>query len=115
MVKKRKFRTKRGHPVALLIGLHEDNAVFWRIFSKIVKPDIIIKRGRKRKFQNNKQIYNFHEEIVEKLRPIIKEGLKSVLLASPPKKEYSTEFLNHVQKHHKWLLKREKIQLFLLK
>ena len=106
MVKKRKFRTKRGHPVAILIGLHEDNAVFWRIFSESVKPDITIKRGRKRKYQDNKQVYHFHEAIVDKLRPIIKEGLKSVLLVSPPKKEYSREFLNHVRKHHKWLFKK---------
>lgn len=106
MPKKRKTRIKRGHPVAILIGLHEDNAVFWRIFSESVRPDITIKRGRKRKYQDSKQIYHFHEAIVDNLRPIIKEGLKSALLASPPKKEYSREFLNHVKKHHKWLLKK---------
>jgi len=106
MPRKRKTRIKRGHPVAILIGLHEDNAVFWRIFSESVKPDIIIKRVRKRKYQDSKQLYHFHEDIVDKLRPIIKEGLKSALLVSPPKKEYSREFLSHVQKHHKWLLKK---------
>jgi len=106
MPRKRKNRIKRGHPVAILIGLHEENAMFWRIFSEIVKPDIIIERGRKRKYQDSKQLYHFHENIVDKLRPIIKEGLKSILLVSPPKKEYSKEFLNHIQKHYKWLLKK---------
>ena len=41
MSKKKKFRKRRGHPVGLLIGLTDDSAVFWRIFSEIVKPDII--------------------------------------------------------------------------
>lgn len=106
MPKKKKYRIKRGHPVSILIGLHDDNAVFWRIFSKIIKPDIVIKRARKRKYQDGKQLYHFHEDIVNKLRLIIKEGLKSVLLVSPPKQEYSKEFLNHVQKHHRWLFKK---------
>jgi stalled ribosome rescue protein Dom34 len=106
MPRRRKSRIKRGHPIAVLIGLHEDVAVFWRIFSEIVKPDILIKRGRKRKYQDNKQLYRFHQNIVNKLRPIIKEGLRSILLVSPPKKEYSTEFMSHVKKHHKWLLKK---------
>lgn len=106
MSKKRKFRKKRGHPVGLLIGLTDNSAVFWRVFSETVKPDIIIKRGRKRRNQDEKQIYHFHEAIVDKLRPIIKEGIKSVLLASPPKKDYSKEFLEHINKHHLWLLKK---------
>ncbi len=106
MVKKRNPRIKRGYPVAILIGLHENNAIFWRVFSEIIKPDIIIKRGRKRKYQDSKQIYHFHEEIVNKLRSIIKEGLKTVILVSPPKEEYSKEFLSHIRKHHKWLFKK---------
>ena len=106
MPKKRKTRVRRGHPVSLLIGLHDDLAVFWRIFSEKIKPDIIIKRGRKRKYQNKKQLYHFHEEIINTLRPIINEGIRSVILLSPPKEEYSYEFLNHVNKHHSWLLKK---------
>ena len=108
MPKKRKTRVKRGHPVSILIGLYNDRAVFWRIFSETVRPDIIIKRGRKRKYQDNKQLYHFHEEIVDKIRSVIKEGIKSNLIVSPPKKEYSKEFLSHVKKHHSWLLKKGK-------
>ncbi|MBN1800022.1 MAG: hypothetical protein JW891_00860 [Candidatus Lokiarchaeota archaeon] len=39
------------------------------------------------------------------LRPIIKEGIRSVILFSPPKQRYSDEFLDHVTKHHPWLIK----------
>jgi len=106
MPRKNKNHVKRGHPVALLVGLHDDRAVFWKIFSEIIKPDIIIKRGRKRKNQDNKQLYHFHEDIVDKLRPIIKEGIKSALIVSPAKKAYSKEFLSHINKHHSWILKK---------
>ena len=103
---KRKKRIKRGHPIAILIGLHNNDAVFWRIFSETIRLHFKINRGRKRKNQNIKQLYHFHEEIINALRPIIKEGIRSVILLSPPKEEYSDEFLNHVNKHHSWLLKK---------
>ena len=106
MAKKRKKRVKRGHPIAILIGLHNNDAVFWRIFSETIRLHFKINRGRKRRNQNKKQLYHFHEEIINTLRPIIKEGIRSVILLSPPKEEYSEEFLNHVNKHHLWLLKK---------
>ncbi|MBY9008340.1 MAG: hypothetical protein KGD74_00580 [Candidatus Lokiarchaeota archaeon] len=106
MAKKRKKRVRRGHPIALLIGLHDNDVVFWRIFSETIRLHFKINRGRKRRNQNEKQLFHFHEEMINKLRPIIKEGIRSVILLSPPKKEYSDEFLNHVNKHHSWLLKK---------
>ena len=106
MPRRKRKRIKRGHPVALIVGIHEDRAVFWRVFSEIVRQDAIIKRNRKRKYQDNKQIYHFHEEIVDKLRPIIKEGIKNLLISSPPKSTYSNEFLKHITKHHSWMLKK---------
>jgi stalled ribosome rescue protein Dom34 len=106
MAKKRKKRTKRGHPVAILIGLHDNNAVFWRIFSETIRVHIQVNRGRKRRNQDKKQLFHFHEKIVNTLRPLIQEGIRSVILLSPPKEEYSDEFLNHVKKHHSWLSKK---------
>ncbi|TFG12601.1 MAG: hypothetical protein EU535_06055 [Promethearchaeota archaeon] len=111
MVKKRKKRVKRGHPIAILIGLHDNNAVFWRIFSETIRLYFKINRGRKRRNQDEKQLYHFHEKIINTLRPIIKEGIRSVILLSPPKEEYSDEFLNHVNKHHSWLLKKGENQV----
>ncbi len=106
MAKKRKKHVKRGHQIAILIGFHDNDAVFWKIYSENIKFHKRIKRGRKRKSQNKKHLYHFHEEIINTLRPIIKEGIRSVILLSPPKDEYSDEFLNHVNKHHSWLLKK---------
>ena len=106
MAKRRKKRQKRGHPVAILIGLHDNDAVFWRIFSETIRLHLKIHRGRKRRNQSKMQLYHFHEEIINTLRPLIKEGIRSVILLSPPKEEYSDEFLNHVNKHHSWLLRK---------
>ena len=106
MAKKRKKRGKRGHPIAILIGLHDSDAVVWRIFSETIRFHLKITRGRKRKYQDKKQIYHFHEKIINTIRPIIKEGIRSIILLSPPKEDYSDEFLNHVNKHHSWLLKK---------
>jgi len=115
MAKKRKKRPRRGHPVAVLIGLHDNDAVFWRIFSETIRPHFKISRGRKRRNQSKMQLYHFHEAIINTLRPVIKEGIRSVLLLSPPKEEYSDEFLNHVNKHHSWLLKKEDSQVIFSK
>ena len=106
MAKKRKKRAKRGHPIAILIGLHDNDAVIWRIFSETIRLHFKINRGRKRRNQNERQIYHFHEEIINALRPIFNEGIRSVILLSPPKEKYSDEFLNHVNKHHSWLIKK---------
>ena len=111
MAKKRKKRVKRGHPIAILIGLHDNDAVLWRIFSETIRLHFKINRGKKRRDQDEKQLYHFHEEIINTLRPIIKGGIRSIILLSPPKEEYSEEFLNHVNKHHAWLLKKGEKQV----
>jgi stalled ribosome rescue protein Dom34 len=115
MAKKWKRRPKRGHPIAILIGLHDNDAVFWRIFSETIRLHSKINRGRKRRNQDKKQLFHFHEEIINTLRPIINEGIRSIILLSPPKEEYSDEFLNHVNKHHSWLLKKGDNQVVISK
>ncbi|MBN1800031.1 MAG: hypothetical protein JW891_00905 [Candidatus Lokiarchaeota archaeon] len=106
MTKKRRIRSKRGHPIAVLIGLHDENAIVWRIFSEVIKHQSTVNRGRKRRNQDEKQLYRFHEELVNELRPIFEEGIRSVILLCPPKRRYSDEFLEHIRKHHAWLFKK---------
>ncbi|MBD3351737.1 MAG: hypothetical protein GF364_09655 [Candidatus Lokiarchaeota archaeon] len=106
MGRRKKRRSKRGFPVSVLVGLHEDRAVFWKIYSEKIKPEQVIKRGRKRKNQDEKQLYHFHEEIVNLLRKIIKGGIRSIVLVNSPKTEYNQEFFEHVEHHHQWMLKK---------
>jgi stalled ribosome rescue protein Dom34 len=96
---RRKRGYRRGYPVAVLIGFDGPRAVLWRVFSQVVKPHSTIKapRGSKR------ELYNFHEAVVDSLRPVLKEGVGSVIIAAPTRTSYVKEFLDHVAKHQPWM------------
>jgi stalled ribosome rescue protein Dom34 len=93
---------KRGYPVAVLVGIEQDHAALWHIFSQVAKQQQSIPLNSDRKDQ--KAIYNFHETIINALRPVLKEGVRSIIVASPPRTSYAVEFLFHVKSHHTWLL-----------
>jgi stalled ribosome rescue protein Dom34 len=92
---------KRGYPVALLLGLEEDKAILWKVFSKVVKPETTLSISGT--INNPKALYNFHEAIINALRPTLKEGVKTIILASPTRTNHAQEFINHVREHHTWL------------
>jgi stalled ribosome rescue protein Dom34 len=89
-------RRRRGYPVAVLVGLENKRAIFWNIFSNTIKA------GAVKKWVDNE--YNFFEDIVDELRPSIKQGIKTVILASEAKKKYEG-FIGHIEKHQSWMLK----------
>jgi stalled ribosome rescue protein Dom34 len=93
---------KRGYPVALLVGLEDDHAVLWQVFSHILKLHLKLKLDGKR--SDERVLYNFHEMVVEALRPVLKEGIRSILVAAPLKTTYAADFLGHVRKHHAYLI-----------
>jgi stalled ribosome rescue protein Dom34 len=92
---------KRGYPVAFLVGFNGDCAVLWSVFSNVVKPEKTLTLTGSRK--DPKALYNFHESIINALRPTLKEGVRSVILVSPARTTYAQEFLEHVRGHHTWL------------
>lgn len=104
----RKKRNKRGHPVALLVSFDEKEIHLWRIFSHSLRNYKTIKLKRKWKYSDEKQKYHYFEDTIDALRPIIKEGMKSILLAAPAKEEFSSKFMEHLEKHHRWLLKQRR-------
>ena len=87
--------------MAILTGLEETTAVIWKIFSNVAKHEKTIAMSESR--DNLKSLYNFHEAIMNTLRPILREGVRSIILASPPRTNYSQEFVRHVRQHHAWL------------
>ena len=99
---KRKQRYKRGYPVALLVGFENANAVIWHVFSHVVKLHLTLELGGKR--TDEKVLYNFHESVIETLKPMLMEGVKSVVVVAPMKTTYAEDFLEHVQKHHSYLV-----------
>ena len=99
---RRKQGYKRGYPVALLAGFESDVAVLWQVFSNIVKLHLKVNLGGKR--TDEKALYNFHESVVDALRPVFKEGIRSIVVTAPMKTTYAADFLDHVQKHHAYLV-----------
>lgn len=97
----RKKRVKRGYPVALLVGINNEKAAIWKIFSKSAKLEKFISFAELKKDQRSN--YNAYEVFINVLRPTIKEGVKSIIIATPPRSIYATEFISHIKKHHSWL------------
>lgn len=98
-------RPKRGFLIALLIGFDEKEIHTWKVYSHSLRAYNKIKMTRKWKYLDDKQKYHVIEELVNLIRSVIQDGLKSILLASPPKTDYSTKFLTHINKHHQWLVR----------
>lgn len=92
--------SKRGYPVAVLAGIEENQAVLWKIFSHVAKQEVIVELGTR---SETKAVYSFHEAILNALRPTLKEGVRSIIIASPQKTSYSQDFLSHLKGHHAWL------------
>jgi len=92
---------KRGYPVATLVGVENDHAALWQVYSQVAKhqQNIMLNDGR----NDPKMVYNFHEAVVNALRPTLKEGVRSVIVAFPARTAYGQEFLNHIKAHHAWL------------
>jgi stalled ribosome rescue protein Dom34 len=99
---KPKHGYRRGYSVALLVGLEDDRAVLWQIFSHVVKPHLTVMLDGRR--TDEKGLYNFHESVVAAFRPALNEGVRSIVVTSPVKTTYAADFLNHVRKHHTHLI-----------
>jgi stalled ribosome rescue protein Dom34 len=99
---KRRRRYRRGYPVAVLVGFKADHAVLWRIFSRVAKPSTRLELDGRR--TDDKALYNFHEQVADALKPVLKEGVKSVVVAAPARTTYTTDFMEHVRKHHRYLI-----------
>ena len=100
MNSKRGYR--RGYPVAILAGLEDDRAVLWKVFSNVVKPEKTLWLDGTS--NDPKAAYNFHESIINALRPTLKEGVRSIIIASPARTNYGQRFIDHVRGHHAWLV-----------
>ena len=101
-VVKQKRGYRRGYPVAILAGLEDDRAVLWKVYSNVVKPEKTLRLDGTR--NDPKTVYNFHESIVNALRPTLKEGVRSIILASPTRTDYAQRFIDHIRGHHAWLV-----------
>lgn len=93
-------KKKRGYPNAVLIGLGENQTTIWRIYSESGKFEKNIDLSDRR---DSKQLYNHYEMIVNNIRPLIKTGIRSIIIVNPSKTKYSTQLIDHFKKRHRWL------------
>jgi stalled ribosome rescue protein Dom34 len=93
---------RRGYAVAMLVGLEKDRAVLWKVFSNVVKLEKTVPLNGDR--VDPKALYNFHESIVNALRPTFNEGVGSYVVASPARTDYSEKLFKHIREHHAWLV-----------
>jgi len=88
--------------VALLVGFEDDHVVLWRIFSRVVKLSLRLEfEGRRTDAQ---ALYKFRESVVGALKPVLNEGVRTIVVAAPVRTTYAQDFLEHVRKHHRYLI-----------
>ena len=92
--------------MALLVGFQEHHAVLWQVFSNVAKQLLTLEIGGRRTDQ--KVMYNFHESVINALRPVLGEGVRSVIVTAPMKTTYTADFMNHVQVHHAYLVQSKR-------
>ncbi len=92
-------RGRRGYPAAILIGIDDEAAHIWLVYSESVKPGKNIGKGG----DGEKADYRFREEVIETIRALLPEGFNSVIVASEDKGRLASLFAEHVTKHHRWL------------
>jgi len=88
--------------VALLVGFEEEHAVLWQIFSRVVKLSLRVEFDGKR--TDEKVLYNFHESVVDALKPALKEGVRTIVVTAPARTTYTKDFLEHIKKHHRYMI-----------
>lgn len=77
------------------MGLDGDRATTWHVFSESVRPGVGVQGD---------DAFRLYESVVDLLRPSLKQGTKSVLVATDDEREYR-RFMGHIEKHQSWLLK----------
>jgi len=100
----RRKNKKRGFPVGVLVGFDEQVIHIWKLFSESIKKYDLISLKRKWKNSSENDLYHYFQNLLNSLRPLIDKGLKSILLVAPKGKEWPQAFLNHIKKHHRWLI-----------
>ncbi len=84
------------------MGFENDHVVLWHVFSHVVKLHLTLKLSGRRTDQSS--LYSFHESVFDALRQTLKEGVRSIIVTAPTRTTYGEDFLDHVRRHHSYLL-----------
>jgi stalled ribosome rescue protein Dom34 len=72
------------------------------VFSNVIKPLATIRLNGT--WSDRKAVYNHCESIVDSLRPVLREGVGSIVLVCPPRANYARQLVDHIHQHHVWLV-----------
>ncbi len=72
------------------MGFEDDHAVLWRIFSRVVKLSLRLELEGKR--ADEKVLYNFHESVIDALKPALKEGIRTIVVTAPARTSIHQRF-----------------------
>ena len=94
----RRTSRRRGYPLAVLIALDAQRTTIYRVYSESAKLDKRLPVANRRE---RKEVYAHNEAVVDELRPLFREGFSSLVISSPPKTRYASQFMDHLRKHHR--------------
>jgi stalled ribosome rescue protein Dom34 len=98
-------RTRRGYPVALLLGIDERRATLWTVHSDSIVPSGSISCEHKGSAGTCNPRYNYFDAVVARLKIASATGVKSIVVAGPKGTPTAKDLVAHVNKHHLYLLK----------
>ncbi|MBM3291112.1 hypothetical protein FJY84_00355 [Candidatus Bathyarchaeota archaeon] len=93
-------KQKRGYLLTILIHFDMKETQIWDVFTESIKPFKILK--------NDSNIYTNFENIINSIKIKLKSGINSVIILQKQKDSMPKNFLEHVNKHYKWLISGNK-------
>ena len=94
-------RGRRGYQTAILIGLDNQTANIWLVYSESIKQGKTIPKA-----MEDKTGSKHNEEIVEAIREVLPEGFNQLIIASNEKYTRKSSVIEYINRSHGWLTKR---------
>lgn len=94
-------RGRRGYPTAILIGLDNQTANIWLVYSESIKQGKTIQKALEDKTGSK-----HNEEIVEAIRALLPDGFNQLIIASTEKYTRKSGLIEYIKRSHGWLAKR---------
>jgi stalled ribosome rescue protein Dom34 len=92
--------------MAVLVGLDNERAALWVVYSESIKQHGFIDRPADSDSHKDAALYNFYNAIIAEMKPILSTGLASLVVASTRVDASLAEsFIAHIRKHHAYLLR----------
>ncbi len=93
-------RAGRGYPTAVLTVLDAKMTTIYVVYSRAARLHMRLPLSNK---GDEKEAYLHAEAVVRELRPLLR-GEASSLVVAARRKEYASQFVEHLRRHHRWIV-----------